>query len=136
MVVGATYTAVAQKHTRPVPIVGCYSDLREISEGIIGNGVLKIAVRNGKYIGTFAELQNELGLASDEKPLKNITVNKLRLTIKFKLATERSITGKIWKNGIQINWRGNSGSYGRSKSFMKRLGKHCSDPPDDSTNSL
>lgn len=81
------------------------------------------------------KLQNELGLTADETPLKNIIVSRSRSTITFNLANDRRVTGKISKNGIKINWNGNSGSYGSSNSFMKRLKKDCSDPADVSTSS-
>ena len=133
-----TIATMAQNTKKAIPIIGCYTDLKVISEGVVGNGVIKIAFKNGIYVGTFAQLQNELGLASDETPLKNIVVNKSRLTIKFditftrysgstegKLSTVRGVTGKISKRGIKMNWRGSSGSYGSSTPFMKRGDKTC-----------
>ena len=87
--------------------------------------MIKISKENGKYVGTFAELQNELGLASDEVPLKNIIVDESKLTIKFDLSeTRRGVTGKITKAGIKMNWGKSRGSYGTANSFMKR-DKNC-----------
>ncbi len=120
ILVGATTFAVAQKSSQAVSVVGCYSDLREISEGIIGNGVIKIATENGKYVGTFAELQNELGLAYDEVALQNISIDKSKLTIRFDIGTKRRVRGKITKAGMKMNWGENRGAYGTANSFMKR----------------
>jgi len=114
----------AQKSSQPVSVVGCYSDLREISEGIIGNGVIKISKKNGKYVGTFAELQNELGLASDEMPLENLIVDESKSTIEFNFGGRGKVKGKILKSGIRMNWGKNRGSYGTANSFMKR-DKNC-----------
>lgn len=55
LVAAGVVASAAQKNKQSVGIVGCYSDLREVKEGIIGNGVIKIAIRNGKYIATFSE---------------------------------------------------------------------------------
>ena len=52
----ATSVSFAQKSSSAISVVGCYSDLREISEGIIGNGVIRITKENGKYVvGYFSE---------------------------------------------------------------------------------
>ena len=115
-----TSVVFAQKSSPTISVVGCYSDLREISEGIIGNGIIRISKRNGKYLGTFAELQNELGLASDEMPLENLIVNKYKSTIEFTFGGRGKVKGKITKSGIQMNWGKNRGAYGTANSFMKR----------------
>lgn len=141
---GDPTAALAQNTKKAVPIVGCYSDLAEVEGNIVGNGVIKISAKKGKYSGTFAQLSNELGLAYDETPLKNILVNRPKLTIRFditfnryiitnsyagvserRLVTVRGVSGKFSKNGIKMNWRGNSGDYGGSRPFMKRGRKGC-----------
>lgn len=122
IILNATTYVFSQKSSQTVLIVGCYSDLREISEGIIGNGIVKISKLNGKYVGTFAELQNELGLVSDEMPLENIIVDESKLTIKFSIGTGRRVTGKITKTGIKMNWGKSRGEYGTTNSFLKRGG--------------
>ena len=124
IVLGATSFAFAQKSSRTIPVVGCYSDLREISEGIIGNGIIRISKKNGKYFGTFAELQNELGLSSDEMTLENLIVDVSKSIIKFNFGDRGKVTGKITKFGIRMNWSKNGGEYGTANSFMKR-GRDC-----------
>ena len=124
IVFGATTFVFAQKSSKSVSVVGCYSDLREISEGIIGNGIIRISKKNGKYFGTFAELQNELGLSGDEMPLENLFVDLSKSTIKFNFGDRGKVTGKITKSGIRMNWGKNRGAYGTANSFMKR-GKDC-----------
>ena len=124
IILSAASFAFAQKSSQTVSVVGCYSDLREISEGIIGNGIIRISKKNGKYSGTFAELQNELGLSSDEMTLENIVVDLSKSTIKFNFGGRGKVTGKITKSGIRMNWGKNRGAYGTAKSFMKR-GEGC-----------
>ena len=124
IMLGATSVVFAQKSPQTVSVVGCYSDLREISEGIIGNGIIRISKKNGKYLGTFAELQNELGLASDEMPLENLIVDESKSTIEFSFGGRGKVKGKILKSGIRMNWGKNRGSYGTANSFMKR-DKNC-----------
>jgi hypothetical protein len=124
IMLGAVTFASAQKSSKTVSVVGCYSDLREIPEGIIGNGIIRISKKSGTYFGTFAELQNELGLASDEMPLENLIVEQSKSIITFTFGGRGRVTGKITKAGIQMNWGNNRGAYGTAKSFMKR-GKDC-----------
>ena len=118
-------------------VTGCYSDLREISEGIIGSGVIKISLKNGRYVGTFEELSNELGVAYDATPLKNISYNKRRRRIDFDitfnvgsghrtLMTVTDVTGKVSRSGIKMNWYRVKAQYGRRNPFMKRMRKDCS----------
>ena len=120
IIVGLAKSGHAQKSAQSLPIVGCYSDLREISEGIIGNGVIKIAMENGKYVGTFAELQNELGLTGEPITLKNVNVNATNMTVGFEIRAGRTVLGKLTKTGIRMSWGENRSEYGSAKSFMKR----------------
>ena len=120
IILGATSFAFGQKSSQTISAIGCYSDLREISEGIIGNGIIRISKKNGKYFGTFAELQNELGLASDEMPLENLIINESKLTIMFDFGGRSKVKGKILKSGIKMDWGKNRGAYGTANSFMKR----------------
>lgn len=131
----ATIVSFSQKSAPADLIVGCYSDLREISEGVIGNSVIRITRENGKYAGTFAELSNELGMAYDEVPLENLIIDRLKGTIAFDIKSrqiaarefkthKREITGRITKAGIKMNWRDHKGEYGTVNSFMKRK-KSC-----------
>ena len=121
IIAGASSFAFTQKSSQVVSVVGCFTDLREQSGNILGNGVIKIAKVNGKYVGTFAELSNKLGLAYDEVPLKNINIDESKLTIKFDISeTRRGVTGKITKSGIKLNWGESRGEYGTADSLMKR----------------
>ena len=131
-IVGTTILASAQKSSPAISVVGCYSDLREQNGNILGNGVIKITKENGKFVGTFAELSNELGLTYEEVTLKNVVINQTKRTITFNVTsnrykyarTKRKITGNITKTGIQMNWGEGGGEYGTAKSFMKR-DKNC-----------
>jgi hypothetical protein len=121
IIAGASIFAFAQKSSQGVSVIGCFTDLREQSGNILGNGVIKIAKENGKYVGTFAELSNKLGLTYDEVSLKNIVVDELKLKIKFDISeTGRGVTGKITKAGIKMNWGESRGEYGTANSLMKR----------------
>ena len=132
-----TSLAFAQKSSA-VAIAGCYSDLSTKTGDVIGAGVVEIKKKNGKYVGTFAELRNEAGLTWDETSLGNLTVNELSKTITFDikfhrhkdintryLETVQGATGKITKSGVKMNWRGKSAEMGGVNPFMKRKGEGC-----------
>lgn len=125
--------AVMSIHSYGQKVTGCYSDLREISEGIVGSGVIKIWVSDHKYVGTFAELSNELGLTYDETPLKNLSYNKRTRKIKFYLTFHSAgsllpikyMTGNVSRLGIKMNWYGRTAMYGSADPFMKRKNREC-----------
>jgi hypothetical protein len=119
----------AQKNLSPI---GCFSDLREINQGIIGTGVIKIWLVKGRYNGSFAELSNELGLAFDETRIKNISFDKKRQLIRFDVTfnrrtpkTVKGLTGKVSRSGIKMNWGNVRGMYGPLNPFMKRGNRDC-----------
>jgi hypothetical protein len=129
--------AQTQRNSKRFIIAGCYSDLKEINEGIIGNGTIEIRKENGKYSGKFSQLSNELGLTFDATPLQNLEVNEktgaIKLDIQFyvitndfkwKPETVRGVTGKVTQKGIKMNWGGRSAEYGQPNPFMSRE-KYC-----------
>ena len=133
---GSLSFAIAQR--RSVPITGCYSDLSLIENKslVVGTGSFRIRKVNGRYVATFTELLDDGGSYASPKPVQNFRVNESTGTITFDMPLSssnrggsvllRNASGRVSRNGIQMNWQGHGGDYGENNPFFHRRTRNCS----------